>query len=120
VSRINICLSTQKGAVGNTLYKFGALIKQVAPIKFAGNAKRRICCWEMELRRWVSLKLGSNSMSSVFKFSFAFTISEFANVAKKNFRKFMSYTQIRKLEIFFNKSQNRENSPKEKWLLLPS
>jgi hypothetical protein len=40
--------------------------------------------------------------------------SEFANVAKKNFRKFMSYTQIRNLEIFFFKSQNRENAPTEK------
>jgi hypothetical protein len=43
-----------------------------------------------------------------FLFYFAFTISEFANVAKKNFRKFVSYTQIRKSENFFHKSQNRE------------
>jgi hypothetical protein len=35
-------------------------------------------------------------------------------VAQKKFRKFMSYTQITKLEIVFFKSQNRENSPKEK------
>jgi hypothetical protein len=54
-------------------------------------------------------------MSSVFFFfAFPFTISEFANVAKKKIRKFMSYTQITKLEILFLKSQNRENSPKEK------
>jgi hypothetical protein len=33
---------------------------------------------------------------------------------QKKFRKFKSYTQITKLEIVFLKSQNRENSPKEK------
>jgi hypothetical protein len=41
-----------------------------------------------------------NVISFFFFPPFAFTISEFANVAKKKFRKFMSYTQIRKLEIF--------------------